>query len=160
MPENNVQEELNLDIKVTVKSIAPWNVGFVRKAEGYGDINIAPHGSVRLSRNEIISQVQNGNKLFSGTDGLGSHATLYVDDAPTRKELGFDDDERKQLSFFNVSVKKLFAIKNQADFEEQFKYQIYTRSEKFAIIEAMKKEGVNDYSKIRFVEQYTGISYQ
>lgn len=160
MSDKNIQEELNLDVKVTVKSIAPWNVGFARKADGYGDVNIAPHGNVRLSRNEIISQVQNGNKLFAGTDGIGSHATLYIDDAPTRKELGFDDDERKQLSFFNVNVKKLFAIKNQDDFEEQFKEQIYTRSEKFAIIESMKKENVNDYSKIRFVEQYTGISYQ
>lgn len=152
--------ELNLDAKVTVKNIADWNVGFARKADGYGDVNIAPNGSIRLSRNEIIAQVQNGNKLFCGTDGNGSHATLYVDDAPTRLELGFDEANRKQQVFANVNIKNLFAIKSQKEFEASFCNAIYTRAEKYAIISAMKKAGVNDYSKIRFVEQYTGYKYQ
>lgn len=160
MSEKNVQEELNLDTKVTVKNIAQWNVGFARKADGYGDVNIAPGGSIRLSRNEIIAQIQNGNKLFAGTDGFGSHATLYIDDAPTRLEVGFETEDAKQLVFTNINVRKLFAIKNQTKFEEEFKRLIYTRSEKLAIIEAMKKENVNDYAKIRFVEQHTGFKYQ
>lgn len=155
------QKELNLDTKVTVKNIAAWKVGFARRADGYGDISISPGGSVRLSRNEIISQVQNGNKLFTGTDGLGSHATLYINDAPTRVEVGFEEAKgAKQLIFTNIDVKKLFAIGTQDKFEEEFKRFIYTRAEKFAIIEAMKKEKVNDYSKIRFVEEYTGYKYQ
>ena len=88
--ENIQPEELNLETKVTVKSIADWTVGFARRADGYGDITIAPKGSVRLSRNEIITQVQNGNKLFAGIDGVGSHPTLIIEDAPTRIEVGFE----------------------------------------------------------------------
>ena len=58
-------EELNLDAKVTVRNIAGWTVGFARIADGYGDVTITPNGSTRLSRNEIISQVQSGNRLFT-----------------------------------------------------------------------------------------------
>lgn len=160
MTEKNVQqEELNLDTKVTVKNIAGWNVGFTRKADGYGDVSIAPNGSVRLSRNEIIAQVQNGNKLFAGTDGVGSHATLYIDDAPTRKELNFETDDTKQLVFYNVDVAALFK-KSQKAFEAEFERLILTRAEKNAVMESMKKVGVNDYAKIRFAEQRTGYKYQ
>lgn len=160
MAEKNIQpEELNLDTKVTVKNIAGWNVGFSRKADGYGDVNIAPNGSVRLSRNEIIAQVQNGNKLFAGVDGFGSHATIYVDDAPTRRELGFETDDSKQIVFSNINIKKLFE-KSQKAFETEFAKLIYTRAEKYAVMEAMRKEGVNDYLKIRFAENHTGYKYQ
>lgn len=160
MSEKRVQEELNLDAKVTVKNIADWNVGFVRRVDGYGDVSIAPKGSIRLSRNEIIAQVQSGNKLFTGTDGFGSHATLYIDDAPTRKEVGFETDDTLQKMFFNVSIKDLFSIKKQADFEAKFVDLIYTRAEKSAVMEAMKKTGVNDFAKIRFAEQHTGYRFQ
>ena len=49
-------KELNLEQKVTVRSIAGWTTGFARRADGIGDITIAPNGSIRLSRNEIIPQ--------------------------------------------------------------------------------------------------------
>ena len=160
MAEKNIQqEELNLDVKVTVKNIAGWNVGFSRKVDGYGDVNIAPNGSVRLSRNEIIAQVQNGNKLFAGVDDFGSHATLYIDDTATRRELGFETDDNKQLVFFNINIKKLFD-KGQKAFESEFVKMIYTRAEKYAVMEAMRKEGINDYLKIRFAENHTGFKYQ
>ena len=107
-----VVEELNLEEKVTVKNIANWTVGFRRKTEMEGDISIAPNGQVRLSRNEIIAQVQTDNKLFSGTDGRGSHATLLIDDEATRKELDFDseDGKSKQLVFSDELVKNVFAV--------------------------------------------------
>ena len=105
----NIQpEELNLDTKVTVKSIADWTVGFARRADGYGDITISPKGSIRLSRNEIITQVQNGNKLFTGLDGKGSHATLIIEDSPTRIEVGFEDGvENKQKVFSDELVRNI-----------------------------------------------------
>ena len=99
-----IHEELNLDAKVTVKSIAGWNTGFARKVEGIGDVNIAPNGSVRLSRNEIIGQVQSGNKLFTGVDGVGSHATLYIDDKATRIEVEFENENTTQNVFSDSKV--------------------------------------------------------
>ena len=155
-----VVEELNLEEKVTVKNIANWAVGFRRKTEMEGDISIAPNGQVRLSRNEIIAQVQTDNKLFSGTDGMGSHATLFIDDEATRKELDFDseDGKRKQLVFSDELVKNVFAIKSQSAFEKNFQETFFTRAEKYAVIQAIKRLKINDYSKIRFAEKYTEYS--
>lgn len=160
MEEKHIQEELDLDKKVTVRNIAGWNVGFGRRVDGSGDVTIAPNGSIKLSRNEIIAQIQNGNKLFSGIDGLGTHATLYIDDAPTRKEVDFDTDNTKQNVFAHADLAGLFKLKSQASFEGEFRNMVYTRAEKFAIMEYMRKTGVNDYSKIRFAENYTGYRFQ
>lgn len=154
------QEELNLDKKVTIKNIAGWSVGFARIVDGTGDVTITADGSTRLTRNEIISQVQNGNKLFAGLDGNGSHATLYIDDEPTRVEVGFDGDGNKQMVFSEDEVKRVFALKTQSAFENGFTSSFKTRAEKYAVIQAIKKLGLNDYSKIRFAEKYTGYRVQ
>lgn len=156
MAETN---ELNLEQKVTVRSIAGWTTGFARRADGIGDITIAPNGSIRLSRNEIITQVQNGNKLLSGLDGLGSHATLIIDDAPTRVECGFEseDGKTKQTVFSEEVVTEIFKVKPQASFEKAFKELIRTRAEKYAVIDFLRKGKINDYQKIRFAENYTGF---
>lgn len=159
MAEKNVQEELDLEKKVTVRNIAGWNVGFARRVDGYGDVTIAPNGSIKLSRNEIIAQVQNGNKLFSGIDGRGTHATLYIDDAPTRVEVEFDVPRKKQKVFAHEDLGKLFEHA-QTEFESEFVRIVHTRAEKYAIMEYMRKVGVNEYSKIRFAEQHTGYKFQ
>lgn len=108
----NTEKELNLEQKVTVRSIAPWTTGFQR-VETIGDVTIPANGSVRLSRSEIIAQVQNGNVLFTGVDSRGSHATLYIEDEPTRIEVDFDIKEEKitQKVITVDAVKKLFEYK-------------------------------------------------
>ena len=153
-------KELNMEQKVTVKSIASWTTGF-RRIESSGDVTIPPKGDIRLSRSEIISQVQNGNRLFSGIDDRGSHATLYVDDEDTRKELEFDyvDDDKKvckQLVLTSDAVKKMFDLKTVKAFEKRLQELIVTKAEKSAIIDIIKKEKLNDHEKIRIVENYTG----
>jgi len=162
MEEIKNKEELNLDARVTIRNIAGWNVGFARVVDGVGDVNLTPEGSTRLTRNEIISQVQNGNKLFVGTDGNGSHATIFIDDAPTRVWLGFDSEDGSSMQdiFTDAKVKALFDTKSQANFEKKFTAAICTRAEKYAVMKAIKRLGLNDYSKIRFVEEYTGYRLQ
>lgn len=71
--EKNTVEELNLEQKVTVRSIANWTTGF-KRIETNGDVTIPPNGTVRLQRSEIIAQIQNGNRLLTGIDDRGSHA--------------------------------------------------------------------------------------
>lgn len=161
MADTNVNDELNLEQKVTVKNIAGWKVTFAR-IDGVGDVTITPEGSARLSRNEIISQVQNNNHLFVGANNDGSHATLYIDDAPTRREVGFDSEDGKttQNVFTDETVKKLFALKTQSTFEKNTQEAIKTRAEKYAVIQAIKRLRLNDYSKIRFIENYTGFKVQ
>lgn len=156
--KNSKTEELNLDTKVTVRNLAGWDVYFTRIQDGVGDVRITPSGNIRISRGEIIAQVQKPNTLFAGIDGMGSHATLFIDDEATRLELGFDHaDGTKQNILTDDKVKAMFAIKQQQRFEEEFKKEIITRAEQYAIIQAIKRLGINDYSKIRFIEKTTGF---
>lgn len=155
----NTEKELNLEQKVTVRSIAPWTTGFQR-VETIGDVTIPANGSVRLSRSEIIAQVQNGNVLFTGVDSRGSHATLYIEDEPTRIEVDFDIKEEKitQKVITVDAVKKLFKYKTMKTFEEKLKELVLTRAEKHAIANIIRKEKINDHEKVKLVENYTGVS--
>ena len=45
------------------------------------------NGTLRISRSEAIAQAQNDNKLINGTDGKGSHATVYIDDVATSRTI-------------------------------------------------------------------------
>lgn len=153
-------EELNLEQKVTVRNIAGWSVGFAR-IESIGDVLITPNGTIRLSRGEIISQINMGNRLFTGTDNRGSHATLIIEDKPTRVEVDFEsEDDSHPQHFYNDEIaKRLFAF-NQNRFEDELPNYIQTRAEKYAIIQSIKKLGLNDYMKIRYIENYTGYKVQ
>ncbi len=156
--ENN--KELNMEQKVTVRSIASWTTGF-RRIESTGDVTIPPKGDIRLSRSEIISQVQNGNRLFTGIDDRGSHATLFIDDEATRKELDFDSVDEdgkvcKQTVLTTEAVKKMFSLKTMKTFEERLKELIVTKAEKSALVDIINKEKINDHEKIKAVELYTG----
>ena len=144
---------LNLEQQVTVRSIAGWTTGFHRLT-GVGDVSIPRFGSTRLSRLEIISQCQNANKLFNGIENQdrGDHATLIIQDKDTIKELGFEN----AVVFSDELVKKLFDIPSDERFAEELEDKIRTRAEKYAIILSIIRQKLNDYSKIRIVEQYTG----
>lgn len=159
MSETN---KLNLDEKVTVRNIASWSVGFARLSDMRGDVVIPPEGSIRLSRNEIIMQTQNGNRLFNGTDGRGSHATLYIEDKATRIEVEFEseDGETTQDVLTEAKVKTMFSAKSAKTFEENLHKNIVTRAEKYALVQMIKKLKINDYSKMRSVERYTGYKFE
>ena len=150
-----IEEDLNLDAKVTVKNLAGWDVTFARLQDGHGDVVIVANGQQRLSRNEVIAQVNNNNKLFTGSDTVGSHATVYIDDAATRKLLGFEQDGKPQKVFTEKLVKDLFNM-SQEKYETALPKYIRTRAEKYALIETIKKLRLNDYAKMVFASEYTG----
>lgn len=157
--QKSVKKELNLDEKVAIRSIADWETTFAR-IDNNAPVVITKRGTFTLPRNEIISQCNNGNRLFTGTDGIGSHATIVIEDAATRIEVGFEteDGSQKQLHFSDALVKEVFAITNQTAFEDAFKNSFVTRAEHYAVIDAIQRLGLNDYKKIRFIEKYTGFS--
>lgn len=156
-PKATTPKPLNLDEKVTIRNISDHDVGFARLTE-MGYVQVVSEGRARISRNEIIAQVNNENNLLSGVDGRGSHATLYIEDEPTRIELGFDSEDGsvKQKILSDEVIKELFAIKNQKEFEERFKETIVTRAESFAIMQSIKRLNLSDYYKIRYIEEQTG----
>ena len=96
----DLDENLNLDTRVTVKNLAGWDVTFKRKHDGDGDILITKEGKQRLSRNEIQAQVNGGNKLFVGV-GNGKHATIYIEDDVTRQWVGFEETSRRKYLQMN-----------------------------------------------------------
>lgn len=150
-------QELNLDVKVTLHNLAPWGVAFSRRADGnFGDVVIPPKGSIRLSRSEIIIQVQIDNKLIAGIDGFGSHATLYIDDAPTRIELGFEtpDGKAKQKFLSEKSVKDAFELKTEKAFESRIEDMICTRAERLSIMKIIEDLKINDHARIEFVKEH------
>lgn len=150
-----VKEEIRLDDKVVVKSIAPWSTG-ARRILSVGDIQIQPKGSVTLTREEIIAQAQSGNRLFTGIDGKGSHATLYIEDAWTRRELEFDTDSAKQKVLTEDVVKKMFELKTFSSFKKNIEENVVTRAEMVFLLDVIKNNKFNDYEKIKFCEEYTG----
>jgi len=160
--EINEVQELNLDTQVTLRSIAAWDTGFARKVDGIGDVIIPPKGSTRLKRSEVIAQVQMGNKLIGGANLDGNHATLIIEDAPTRIELNFEsaDGSVKQKVFSDELMKELFALKTDKSFQNRVRADIVTRAEKCAAIEAVTRLKLNDFNKIRFLEEYTGFKVQ
>jgi hypothetical protein len=159
--------EIDLSERVAVRNIADWKVSFTRfiDAPGGNDatgIIIPAHGVYQLTRNEIVAQVNDGRKFFAGTDGQGSHATLYIEDKATRVYLGFENVDTEQNIFTEEALAKIFKIRNQPEFEEAYKNLCQTRAEKMASIktikEDMSKDGdkFNDFRKIYFIEKLTG----
>ena len=148
-------EPVRLDEKVTVRSIASWTTGSTRKLT-VGDITIPSMGSILLSREEIIAQGQNGNTLLTGIDGIGSHATWYIEDDYTRNELSFDSSDKKQDFLTEDTIKKVFELKTKKAFEDNIKKYATTRAEKLYLLHTIKKLNYNDYSKIAFCEEHCG----
>ena len=150
---------LNMDEKISVRNLCEWTVSFKRQ-DVVGDVLINANTTMRLPRGEVISQVQSGNNLFSGTDGVGSHARIYIEDKATRVELDFEDEEGKkpQLIVDDNKIKELFAIKTKNAFEKAVKEAVVTNAEKAKLVSAVKKLKFNEYDKITFIQEYTGMS--
>lgn len=151
--------ELNMDEKVTVQNIAPWNVGFPNVST-HGDTTIAPSSKTRMRREEIAEQVSSGNKLLAGLDEYGSHATIIIEDEATRKYLEFDseDGKRSQNVISKEKVSKWFELKTQSSFEKNIRDNVKTRAEKAYLLKLIKELKLDSYEKIHFCEEYCKFS--
>ena len=144
-----VSKHVNMDDKIVIKNIAPWQIGFANILTT-GDVLVQPNATARVRRDEIIEQVNSGNTLFCGTDRTGAHPTLIIEDKETLDYLDFDCK-----SFISEqAVAKLFDIKDQAEFERRVKEVVATRAEKAFLISAIEKLNLNDHRKIQFCETY------
>lgn len=152
MEEN---KEFNLDKKVLVKNLAPWNVGFPNKTS-HGDTLFSPSGTTRVKREEIVAQAESGNKLFNGINDIGSHATLYIDDADTREYIGYDsaEEQRKQEIIDDEKITSWFNLKTQRTFEKKIEENVITMAEKSYLLEAIKRLKFDSFEKISFCQEY------
>jgi Fe-S cluster biosynthesis and repair protein YggX len=146
---------LNMDDKVTVRNLAPWSIGFPNLV-GRGDTTIAPSSETRMKRDEIVDQVSSGNKLLTGNDSYGSHATIFIDDAETRKYLEFDseDGKRTQNIISSDKVAKWFELKTMTAFKKNIEENVITRAEKQFVLKAIQDLKLDSYEKIEFCKEY------
>lgn len=149
-----VEKQLNMDEKITIRSLAAWMTGFNRR-ESIGEVNLQPYGVIRLTRAEVIAQFENGNKLICG-DGTGKHATIFIDDKATRDYLGITSSE---INF--DFIKEMFEINDMNTFKSRLKSDFVTRAEKGTLIDAIRKNikssAFNDFSKVRECENHCGM---
>lgn len=153
--------ELNLDEKVVVKNLCAWDLSFPR-IDTSGDVYIVQKGSTRLTRAEIQAQIHANNRMLIGTDGVGSHARIYIDDKPSRVYFGFESEDKddKQSILDIAAIKELIALTPQTKFEKAVKDKVVTQPEKLLLVEEGKKLGLNDFKKIQFIEKYTGYKFE
>lgn len=147
------QKEIKLDEKVNVFNIATHQVGYSH-GNGAGT-RFGANGTVRVRREEIIQEVQNGNRLYVGTDGRGSHATLVIDDKETREYLGFEGEDIKEQNVLTEDkVKRIFALKTFTAFQKNIVDAVVTRNEKLYLKQLIKKLKFNEHDKIVFCEKH------
>ena len=150
---------VNMDEKVTLVNLAPWEVAF-NKLESVGHVIIPPKGKVRVTtRSEVMAQVSNNNNLIGGIDELGSHATVYIDDAETRKMLEFDTDSKKQMILTKDVVAKIFELKTFSTFKKRIEEYVVTRCEKRNLMDYIKELGINEYDKIVFCQEHCKFDF-
>lgn len=139
---------------ISIKNLTTFPVGF-RRINGNGEVNLPPNTSVLIDRAEVISQIQSQNILFCGENNDSSHPYIFVEDKETRVFVGFETEDKPQEIISEDKIKKIFDIKTQKSFEKAITETIVTLAEKKTLIETIKKLGINDHSKIKFIEKYT-----
>lgn len=153
------EKELRMDEKIEVRSIAPWNVAFTN-SDGRSGTKFTPNGTARIRREEVVQQVQANNRLFTGIDGMGSHATLYINDPDLRKYLEFDssDGKTQQDVLTPEKVKKIFALKTFNAFKKNITDSVVTRAEKRYLMKLISDLKFNEYDKIIFCQEHCKFS--
>lgn len=149
---------IDLDKKIKIKNLCSWDLYF-KKFESHGDFKLPANGVRQITVAEVQSQVYDNVKMFAGTDGVGSHAKIYIDDKETRVHLGFESDDTTQNVIDQEAIKKILTLKTQKSFEDNVRKSIKLDSEKAQLFEVAKDSNINDHNKIKFIEEYTGFKF-
>ena len=129
---------------VLVNNLCSWPLSFKRLA-GQGDIYI--QGNARsfplLTEEEVTAQIQSGNPMFTGTDGMGNHARIQIVDETKRKELfNLENVEVPAPTMLDEkSVKALLAVKTKTEFTKKLAEMVKTDAEKRMLVELAFKAG-------------------
>jgi len=145
----------------TVRSLCNWDLHFSIPGTVNADKIIKSTGTIDLLNREIKLLCDNNNVFFVGL-GKGDHARVYVEDDNMRVYVGFDskDGSRKQNILTPEKCQALFDCKTQKAFESKVKEEIITEHEFDYIMRYVRKSKENDFSKISFLEEYTGKKYK
>ena len=144
--------------KVKLKNLTSWILTF-KRINAIGDVVMPPNSIITLSEDEVMAQIYNGNKLFIGDDGKGSHARIFIDNEDLRINAEFESKKtgKTQEVLTDKVLKEIFSEKTLPKFKEAVKDKIKTQAEKSKAVEFAKKSQLNDHDKIEFLEKYTGF---
>lgn len=132
---------------VLVNNLCAWPLYF-RRAMGQGDVRV-PAGAKKYpvcSFDEALTQIQLGNTLFVGTDGLGGHARLQIIDDEQRKQLfGIEEENTVAPVVLDAdSVKALLGLKSKAKFNDMLSKLVSTDAEKRMLVELAFEAGAEN----------------
>ena len=132
---------------VLVNNLCGWNLYF-KRITGQGDITVPANAKKfpLLSYDEVLAQIQTGNVMFTGVDGMGNHARIQIIDEAQRKELfGIDGVETEAPVLVDInSVKELLAIRTKAKFTERLNSMVKTNAEKKMLVDLAFRAGAEE----------------
>lgn len=148
---------LDLDKRSKVTNLCPWAVTFILPNSG-GEVRIEGNKSTTINNGELVTMKDNNSVMLCGT-GDGNHARLYVDNPEFREYVGFDNQEEKLKQFILIpeECEKICALKTDSSFKKRVEEKVVSEHEKAIFMNYCKKTKFNDYNKIVFLEEYTGL---
>lgn len=151
---------LDMDKRSSIKNLCPWTVSFTLPISN-ANILLGANKKTSVNNAELVSLIENGNPMFVGT-GEGNHARVYVENAELRQYVGYDDEESKKKQFVlnDEECERILAYKTFSTFKKHIEDDVIANHEKAKIIEYARKIKLNDYEKIRFLEEHTGINFK
>lgn len=121
---------------VLINNLCNWDLYF-RRATGMGDVKIPANAKnfPLLSFEEVQAQIQLGNVMFAGTDGMGGHARIQIVDEAQRNTLfGIENHAAEPVVLTQEAVKELLAIKSKAKFNDKLSQLVKTNAEKKMLV--------------------------
>lgn len=102
-------------------------------------------------------------KLFTGTDGKGSEAALYIEDTEVRQALGFDEINEEngivtpQDILDNDGVLEILNLSNEKNFKKKIKSFKGDVSKTQLVSDVIKSKKYNDAQRIQYIEKTLSI---
>lgn len=152
---------VNMNDKSKVLNLCDWPISW-EKINSTGDEYLKANTAIYISNAEIEIQVQNGNKFFTGTDGIGSHARVYIQNPELREYLGFDDktENRNQFILDEEKCKQILEYKTFSTFKKHVEESIVTNQEKAKIMNYARKNKLNEFDKVQFLENHCEMKFK
>lgn len=147
--------------KIALKNLTSWALTF-KRINTLGDVIIPQKGKINMPYEEVMAQIYNNNRLFTGDDGKGSHARIFIEDEKIRLEAEFEnkEDNKSQEILTDEKLKGIFSLKTLVSFKKNIEEKVKSQAEKAKVIEYAKTNKINDHDKIEFLEKYTGFKLE
>lgn len=158
------KKEISLTDRVPITNLNDWELHFVSTETDKDIVIPARANKIRnLTVAEIDGQVQSGNIMFVGVDGMGNNACIKIEDEDVfRYVFRLGDDEPVNVKVLDLdSVKKLIKITDRSEFEKELKSLVVTNSDKKMISKLAIKaniEEVEGYKKTA-IENLIGYKF-